>query len=33
MKAIRAIYRMFLTAIWNVISKCEPYSPDGYVVP
>ena len=32
-KAIIAICRMLLTAIWNVISKCEPYSPDGYAVP
>ena len=32
-KAIIAICRMLLTAIWNVISKCEPYSPDGYVDP
>ncbi len=32
-KAIIAICRMLLTAIWNVISKSEPYSPDGYAVP
>ena len=32
-KAIIAIYRMLLTAIWNVISKHEPYSPDGYALP
>ncbi len=32
-KAIIAICRMLLTAIWNVISKREPYSPDGYAVP
>ena len=29
-KAIIAICRMLLTAIWNVLSKDEPYSPDGY---
>ena len=32
-KAIIAICRMLLTAIWNVICKREPYSPDGYAVP
>jgi transposase len=31
-KAIIAICRMLLTAIWNVLSKCEPYSADGYFV-
>jgi len=30
-KAIIAICRMFLTAIWNILSKCEPYSADGYL--
>lgn len=30
-KAIIAICRMFLTAIWNVLSKVEPYSPYGYL--
>lgn len=30
-KAIIAICRMFLTAIWNVLSKDEPYSADGYL--
>lgn len=30
-KAIIAICRMFLTAIWNILSKLEPYSPDGYL--
>jgi len=30
-KAIIAICRMLLTAIWNVLSKLEPYSPDGYL--
>ena len=29
-KAIIAICRMFLTAIWNVLSKVEPYSSEGY---
>ena len=29
-KAIIAICRMLLTAIWNVLSKCEPYSAEGY---
>ena len=23
---------MLLTAIWNILSKVEPYSPDGYFV-
>ena len=32
-KAIIAICRMLLTAIWSVISKRKPYSPDGYSVP
>lgn len=30
-KAIIAICRMFLTAIWNVLSKGEPYSAEGYL--
>ena len=30
-KAIIAICRMFLTAIWNILSKLEPYSADGYL--
>jgi transposase len=30
-KAIIAICRMLLTAIWNVLSKCEPYSAKGYL--
>lgn len=29
-KAIIAICRMLLTAIWNILSKLEPYSPDGF---
>ena len=31
-KAIIAICRMLLTAIWNVLSKLEPYSADGYII-
>ena len=30
-KAIIAVCRMFLTAIWNVLSKLEPYSAKGYL--
>ena len=30
-KAIIAVCRMLLTAIWNVLSKGEPYSPDGFL--
>lgn len=30
-KAIIAICRMFLTAIWNILSKLEPYSAKGYL--
>lgn len=30
-KAIIALCRMFLTAIWIVLSKCEPYSAKGYL--
>ncbi len=30
-KAIIAICRMLLTAIWNTLSKLEPYSADGYL--
>jgi hypothetical protein len=30
-RAIIAICRMFLTAIWNILSKLEPYSADGYL--
>jgi transposase len=30
-KAIIATCRMLLTAIWNVLSKAEPYSPVGYL--
>jgi len=31
-KAIIAICRMLLTAIWNILSKGEPYTPEGYLV-
>ena len=31
-KAVIAICRMFLTAIWNILSKLEPYSAKGYLV-
>ena len=30
-KAIIAICRMLLTAIWNILSKVEPYSAAGYL--
>lgn len=30
-KAIIAICRMFLTAIWNILSKGEPYCAEGYL--
>ena len=30
-KAIIAICRMLLTAIWNILSKLEPYSAIGYL--
>ena len=30
-KAIIAICRMLLTAIWNILSKLEPYSAVGYI--
>ena len=30
-KAIIAVCRMLLTAIWNVLSKLEPYSAAGYI--
>lgn len=29
-KAIIALCKMLLTAIWNVLSKVEPYTPEGY---
>jgi len=31
-KAIIAICRMFLTAIWNILSKLEPYRADGFLL-
>lgn len=31
-KAIIAICRMLLTAIWNVLSKGVSYSPDGFAL-
>ena len=30
-KAIIAICRMLLTAIWNILAKVEPYSAAGYL--
>ena len=30
-KAIIAVCRMLITAIWNVLSKLEPYSAKGYL--
>lgn len=30
-KAIIAVCRMLLTAIWNILSKLEPYSANGYL--
>ena len=30
-KALIAICRMFLTAIWNILSKLEPYDPKGFL--
>lgn len=30
-KAIIALCRMLLTAIWNVLTKLEPYSSKGYL--
>ena len=30
-KAIIAICKMLLTAIWNILSKLEPYTPAGYL--
>jgi len=30
-KAIIAVCRMFLTAIWNILDKLEPYSAQGYL--
>ena len=33
MKAIIAICRMLLTAIWHILSGNKPYSPDGFLQP
>jgi transposase len=30
-KAIIAVCKMLLTAIWNVLSKLEPYNPEGFL--
>jgi len=30
-KAIIAVCKMLLTAIWNMLSKPEPYNPDGFL--
>lgn len=30
-KAIIAVCKMFLTAIWNILSKLEPYTPEGFL--
>lgn len=30
-KAIIAVSKMLLTAIWNMLSKLEPYNPDGFL--
>ena len=30
-KSIIAICRMFLTAIWNILDKLEPYDPTGFL--
>ncbi len=32
-KAIIAICRMLLTAIWHILSYLKPYTPDGYFAP
>lgn len=32
-KAIIAVCRMLLTAIWNILSNLAPYSPDGFLSP
>ena len=32
-KAIIAVCRMLLTAIWNVLAKGVSYSPDGFAAP
>ena len=30
-KAIIAIYRMILTAIWHILSDLKPYTPEGFL--
>ena len=30
-KAIIAVCKMLLTAIWNILSKLEPYNPEGFL--
>jgi len=30
-KAIIAVCKMLLTAIWNMLSKLEPYNPEGFL--
>ncbi|MCD7818803.1 MAG: IS110 family transposase, partial [Lachnospiraceae bacterium] len=32
-KAIIAICRMLLTAIWHILTDLKPYTPDGYLEP
>ncbi|MCD7764653.1 MAG: transposase, partial [Lachnospiraceae bacterium] len=32
-KAIIAVCRMLLTAIWHILSDLKPYTPDGYLEP
>ena len=32
-KAIIAICRMFLTAIWHILTDLKPYTPEGYLNP
>ena len=32
-KAIIAVCRMLLTAIWHILSDLKPYTPDGYLTP
>ncbi|CEJ09260.1 Hypothetical protein DEACI_3744, partial [Acididesulfobacillus acetoxydans] len=30
-KAIIAVCKMLLTAIWNILNKLEPYTPEGFL--
>ena len=32
-KAVIAICRMILTAIWHILSDLKPYTPEGYLEP